>query len=172
MGAHLSQQGNVRQNKSGDALPAPAARDADPAAEGHVRSPVVPKDAERVGELGFEGKQRGEVGVVAWRCRGVDNHDYCCREQKGDRNYKKRTAGKKSHGDDGQVTMQALVFGCLAKSTQDGWMYAYLLEPAACETECAQLVVCLGQSVVCLSAPMAKWQDAKLDSVDFPFLID
>ena len=56
VGAHLSQQGNVRQNKSGDALPAPAARDADPAAEGHVLSPAMAKDAERVGELGFEGK--------------------------------------------------------------------------------------------------------------------
>jgi len=101
VGGELSLEGNIRKNQSSDALPPPAARDADPAAEGHVLSPAMAKDAERVGELGFEGKQRGEVGAIAWRWSGGDNHDYCCREQKGDRNYKKRTAGKKSQGDDG-----------------------------------------------------------------------
>jgi hypothetical protein len=68
VGADLSLERNIRQNQSGDALlPAPAARYADPAAEGYLLSPVVLKDAERVGELGFEGKQRGEVGVLARR---------------------------------------------------------------------------------------------------------
>lgn len=55
----------VRQPQSGDPSSASAARDADPAAEGRAGRPVAGEDAERVGELGFEGKQGGEVGVAA-----------------------------------------------------------------------------------------------------------
>jgi hypothetical protein len=55
----------MRQRQSGDALSAPAARDTDPMAEGGAGGPVGGQDAERVGELGFESQQGGEVGVAA-----------------------------------------------------------------------------------------------------------
>lgn len=43
------------QHKSSDALPTPAARDTNPVAEGCAARPVPPKNAKRIGELGFEG---------------------------------------------------------------------------------------------------------------------
>ena len=46
-------------------MPAPAARDTGPAAEGRAGGPVGGKDAETVGELRFESQKGGEVGVAA-----------------------------------------------------------------------------------------------------------
>jgi hypothetical protein len=61
----LSLEGHVGQNQSRDALPAAAARDANPSAEGCIVSPAVGNDAKRVGELRFEGKESCEVRVIA-----------------------------------------------------------------------------------------------------------
>jgi hypothetical protein len=68
-----SNKRQFRQRQSGDALSAPAARDAEPVAEGGTSGPVGGKDAVRVGELGFESQQGGEVGVAAvgWTGRRV-----------------------------------------------------------------------------------------------------
>jgi hypothetical protein len=61
----LSLEGHVGQNQSRDALPAAAARNANPSAEGCIVSPAVGNDAKRVGELRFEGKESCEVHVIA-----------------------------------------------------------------------------------------------------------
>jgi hypothetical protein len=55
------------QLQGGDAMVAPATRHADPTAEGHVGGPAVVEDAKRVGELGLEREQRGEVSVIVAR---------------------------------------------------------------------------------------------------------
>lgn len=68
-----SNKRHVQQRQSGDAVSALAARDADPVAEGGAGGPVGGQDAVRVGELGFESQQGGEVGVAAvgWTGRRV-----------------------------------------------------------------------------------------------------
>lgn len=60
-------QGNARQLQGGDALPAAAARHADPLAEAGciVLPPAVTEEAQRVRDLCLEGKQRGDVGIIA-----------------------------------------------------------------------------------------------------------
>jgi hypothetical protein len=57
-------EGHVRQLHSRDTLPAPAARDAKPVAEGCASGPVASKDAQRIRELAFEGQQRSEIRVA------------------------------------------------------------------------------------------------------------
>lgn len=80
MRRELSVQRSPRQRQRGDALPATAARHADPATEGDVGRPAVAEDAERVGELRLERQQRSEVGVVAAAANtgGRGDDDDCC----------------------------------------------------------------------------------------------
>lgn len=62
-----SLEGNARQLQGGDALPAAAARHADPLAEAGciVLPPAITQEAQRVRDPSLEGKQRGEVGTIA-----------------------------------------------------------------------------------------------------------
>lgn len=74
MGRNAPVEGSVGQSQGGDALPALAARDAQPAAEGRAGGPVAAQDAERIRELCPEREQRVEVGARAAAPGGSGSH--------------------------------------------------------------------------------------------------
>lgn len=64
----LSLEGNAPEVQLDDPTPPPAARHADPAAQGRVRRPACGKDTERIGELRLEIQKRRQVvpaGAIA-----------------------------------------------------------------------------------------------------------
>jgi hypothetical protein len=71
----MSLERHTRQLEHGDPLRlSPAARHAGPVAEGRLIRPVVGKEMKRIGQLGFEGQQRGKVGVAA----ASSGDRWCC----------------------------------------------------------------------------------------------